>query len=74
MDEWLTVAEAAGELGMHPGAVRKAIGAGRLAVRRHSPRVVLLARAEVERYKRERPAPGRPKGAKDKTPRVRRGR
>lgn len=57
----LTVEEAARELGMVAGAVRRAIHEGRITPRRFSPRVMLIPRAEVERYKRERRPAGRPR-------------
>jgi excisionase family DNA binding protein len=57
----LTIEEAAKELGMTAGAVRKAIHNDRITPRRFSPRVVLIPRAEVERYKRERKPAGRPR-------------
>lgn len=54
----MTVEEAAQELGMRPGAVRNAIIAGRIKAHKFSPRVLLISRAEVERYKANRPKPG----------------
>ena len=57
----MTIDEAAAELGMQPGAVRKAIFQERMAVaRKVGKRINLISRAEVERYKRERRPAGRP--------------
>ncbi len=66
-DDELTVDEAATALGMHPGAVRKVILAGRLAARRIGQRLLLIPRAEVERYRTERLPPGRPRVPDDNT-------
>lgn len=57
----LTVEATAKELGMTAGAVRKAIQQGRLSPLRFSVRVMLIPRAEVERYKQERRPRGRPR-------------
>lgn len=46
----MTIAQAAARLGMHPGALRKAIQQERIAVVRLSPRVILLEDDEVRRY------------------------
>ena len=64
MEEMLTVQQAAQELRMHDAAVRKAIIAGRINAQHYGPRVILITRAEVERYKVERP----PRGRKPKEP------
>lgn len=61
MDELLTVEQAGQELEMHPAAVRKAIGSGRITATRYGARLLLIARSEVERYKRERRPAGRPR-------------
>lgn len=58
----LTIEAAAKELKMTAGAVRKAIQQKRITPLRFSARVVLIARAEVERYKVERNPRGRPVG------------
>ena len=59
MEEFLTVEQASALLRMHPGAVRKAILAERIAARRFGARLLLIARVEVERYRVERPPRGR---------------
>lgn len=62
--EELTIAEVAHELGMTESAVRVAISQQRLAVaRKIGKRLNLIARSEVERYKRERRPAGRPTAA-----------
>ena len=66
VDGYVTIAEAAQLLDISPAGVRKAIQQRLLAPLRLSPRVVLIARAEVERYQRERRPPHRPAGAKDR--------
>ena len=67
MDELLTVEQAAESLGMHPGAVRKAILAGRIAATRMGARLLVLTRAEVERYRAERNPRGRPRSKTDQS-------
>lgn len=62
MEELLTVEQAASMLGMHPASVRRAILAGRLRGQHLSPRVLVLTRAEVERYRDTEPKRGWPKG------------
>lgn len=62
MDELLTVEQAAKELQMHPGAVRRAILAGRVKATRIGARLLVLTRAEVERYRAEPRQRGWPKG------------
>jgi len=67
--DYLTIAEAAALLNLTPAGVRKAIQMQRITPTRFSQRVVLVARAEVERYRNERrprgwPA-GRPRRTKD---------
>ncbi len=59
LEEFLTVEQAGALLQMHPGAVRKAILAERIAARRFGARLLLIARVEVERYRVERPPRGR---------------
>jgi excisionase family DNA binding protein len=61
MEGVLTVEQAGEELGMHPASVRKAILAGRIHARRFGQRLLLITRAEVERYRVERRPPGRPR-------------
>lgn len=58
----LTIAEAAAALGITPGAVRKAIAQGRLVPQRYGARTLLIAPAELERYRATpRQSGGRPK-------------
>jgi len=70
----LTVAQAASELGIQPGAVRDAIARGSMQAVRVGGRgvragLLLIQRHELERYQREikgRPGP-KPKGKKEQT-------
>lgn len=57
----LTVAQAAAELGMQPRSVRQAIEQGRLQAERFGPKATMLRRVEVERYRRTKRRPGRPR-------------
>ena len=52
MDDLLSLAEAAEELGVAPVTLRAAIGRGRFSARKFGP-VWVTTRAEVERYRRE---------------------
>ncbi len=54
MEEMLTSKEAARELGISDRAVRDAIQRGTLSATRKSPRVLLIHRSDLERYRRER--------------------
>ncbi len=58
-DKLLTVADAAGELGVSPGRVRQLIREKRLPVERYGTRTVLI-RAENLALVRERKRTGRP--------------
>lgn len=49
-----TVAEAARELGISENTVKGAIKRGVIQVQRMSPRLNLIAAAEIEKYRRER--------------------
>ena len=71
VDGYVTIAEAAQLLDISPAGVRKAIQQRLLSPLRLSARVVLIPRAEVERYQRERRPAHRPVGAKDRQPRRR---
>jgi excisionase family DNA binding protein len=53
MQDFLTVAQAAKELGITPSGVRAAISEGHLERILVHKRTSLVARADVERYKRE---------------------
>lgn len=71
--EWMTVAEAAGVLGVDPSRVRALIKAGRLQAARHGERVWMIERASVEELQASRPprAGGRPrKDRRDGAPSV----
>jgi excisionase family DNA binding protein len=62
LDNYLTVAEAAQELGIRPSGVHMAITYGTLRPVRIDRRTIMIERAEVERYKREHLGKrGRPK-------------
>lgn len=52
--------EAAGELGVSDRHVRRLVQTGALRGESPSPRVLLVDRASVERYKQERRPRGRP--------------
>jgi excisionase family DNA binding protein len=60
--DYVTIAEAGRLLNLAPASVRKAIQQGRITPLRLSKRIVLIARAEVERYQRERRPRGWPAG------------
>ena len=64
----ITVEEAAAIIGMHPGAVRRAITGGRLKARRLGARLYVIERAEAERYRDNPPIKGRPR-ARTESPR-----
>lgn len=64
----VTVEEAARIIGMHPGAVRRAIQAGRITARRIGQRVYLIEREEAERYRDNAPKRGRPRTTPPKEP------
>lgn len=68
-DDLLTVEDAAKALGMTPGGIRKAIQQKRLTPRRFSPRVMLIPRSELERYRQEHSGRGYPAGRPRATPR-----
>jgi excisionase family DNA binding protein len=53
MQDFLTVAQAAQELGITPSGVRTAISEGRLTRTLLHKRTSLIAREDVERYRRE---------------------
>jgi hypothetical protein len=53
MQDFLTVAKAAEELGITPSALRTAISEGRLKRKLLHKRTSLIARQEMERYRRE---------------------
>jgi excisionase family DNA binding protein len=60
--EYLTVTQAAAEFGMSPRGVRFRIERGEMAAERINPRLMLIPRAEVERWKelgRQKPGPKR---------------
>lgn len=68
----LTIAEAAQQLGLAPATLRAQIRNGRLDAMKVGP-IYLVQRSELERYRRESLARlGRPDGAKDSKPRIRR--
>lgn len=52
-DTYYTVGQAAAELGMAPGGVWSAIRRGALTAETIGPRVTIIARDELERYRRE---------------------
>lgn len=60
----MTVEEAARIIGMHPGAVRRAIVAGRIKARRIGQRLYVVEREEAERYRDNAPKRGRPRTPK----------
>jgi excisionase family DNA binding protein len=53
LQDYLTVAQAARELGLTPQGVRKAVAVGTLQVVRLDGRTNLVPRSEIERYRRE---------------------
>ena len=53
LEDLLTVAQAAQELGIQPSGVRMAIAEGRLRSVRIGKRTNLIERAELNRYRRE---------------------
>ncbi len=58
--EYMTVAQAAAELGMSARAVRNRIERGEMKAERLNPRLLLIPRAEVDRWRvigRLRPGP-----------------
>lgn len=57
--EVLSVTAAAALLGVRPETVRKAAQAGRIAATKVGERAWVIARAEVERYGRERQGGGK---------------
>ena len=62
LENHVTVAEAAQELGIRPSGVRMAITYGTLRPVRIDRRTIMIERAEVERYRREHLGKrGRPK-------------
>jgi excisionase family DNA binding protein len=62
LENYLTVAEAAQELGIGPTGVHMAITYGTLRRVRIDKRTIMIERAEVERYRREHLGKrGRPK-------------
>lgn len=70
MDDYMTVTEAAGVLGLSVHGVRSRIERGELKAERVNPRLWLIPRAEVERHQQiGRMKPGPAKG----TPRRRKG-
>ena len=50
---WLTTAEAARELGLAHSTIRQAIMRGRLQAEKVGPRLNVVMREELERYRRE---------------------
>jgi excisionase family DNA binding protein len=61
VEGFLRVAEAASELGVSARRVRQLIMAGALQAQRLSPRLYLVERTSVERYKGLRRSAGRPR-------------
>ena len=53
LEDFMTVAQAAKELGLTPTGLRTAIGEGRIKRTLLHARTSLIAREEVERYRRE---------------------
>jgi excisionase family DNA binding protein len=60
LEDYLRVADAALELGVTTRRVRQLIAGGRLRAEPLTPRLYLVERESVERYKRTRRPPGRP--------------
>ena len=56
MPEYLTIAEAASRLGVHPNSIRNYIAAGRLSAKRVGPRLIRVDAAELEALLRPIPA------------------
>lgn len=63
----LTTKQAATELGIQPGSVKKLCQRGVLKAERIG-RDWLVEQSEIERYKTERRRPGKPKGASNELP------
>jgi excisionase family DNA binding protein len=61
LERFTTVAGAAAELGVSPRRVLQLIATGVLRAESINPRLYLVERASVERYRRDRRPPGRPK-------------
>lgn len=68
-ETFMTVAEAAQALQVHPTLVSRWIRDGRLPATRVHARLYLLQRADVEQFRESRPRRGWPKG-KPRTPAI----
>lgn len=64
-DELLTTAEAGERLGVDDSRIRQLVAAGTISVARRIRGAILVPKADVERYQRERRGRGRPRKPRD---------